>query len=106
MNKLMLPLSSSFALPLAASCALFCGSALADTASPLADAVENGRSEAAYGLIHQDGTDVNAAQGDGTTALHWAAYQLDAALVRELLSHGAKANTQNRYGASPLSEAV
>jgi ankyrin repeat protein len=49
---------------------------------------------------------VNAAQGDGTTALHWAAYQLDADLVRELLSHGAKADTQNRYGASPLSEAV
>ncbi len=49
---------------------------------------------------------MNAAQGDGTTPLHWAAYQLDAALVGELLSHGANANTQNRYGASPLGEAV
>ena len=108
MNKLLpLRLSSSIAtLSLAASCALLAGSALADTASPLADAVENGRRDAAYGLIHEDGIDVNAAQGDGTTALHWAAYQLDAGLVGELLSHGAKADTQNRYGASPLSEAV
>ncbi|HSC15806.1 MAG TPA: ankyrin repeat domain-containing protein [Gammaproteobacteria bacterium] len=107
MNKLLpLPLSSSLALPLAALCALVSATALADTASPLADAVENGRRDAAYGLIHENGIDVNAAQGDGTTALHWAAYQLDAGLVGELLSHGAKADTQNRYGASPLSEAV
>jgi ankyrin repeat protein len=108
MNKLLPPLppSLSLALPLAAICALVSGSALAATESPLADAVENGRRDAAYGLIHQDGIDVNAAQGDGTTALHWAAYQLDAGLVGELLSHGAKADTQNRYGASPLSEAV
>ena len=91
-------------LPLAALSASVAGSALAE--SPLADAIANGRLEAAYGLIHEEGVDVNGAQGDGTTALHWAAYQLDAALVGELLSHGAKADTQNRYGASPLSEAV
>ena len=95
-------------LPLAvlfvASLAFVAGPALA--ASPLADAVENGRLDAAYGLIHEDGIDVNAAQGDGTTALHWAAYRLDAGLVGELLSHGAKADTQNSYGASPLGEAV
>ena len=35
--------------------------------SPLADAVENGRRDVALGLI-QKGADVNAAQGDGTTA--------------------------------------
>jgi ankyrin repeat protein len=101
MNK---PLPLAALLPLAASVALVAGPARA--ASPLADAVENGRLDAAYALIHEDGVDVNGAQGDGTTALHWAAYQLDAALVGELLSHGAKADTQNRYGASPLSEAV
>jgi ankyrin repeat protein len=95
MNKLLLPLA-----------VLVAGPALAATDAPLADAVENGRADAAYGLIHQQGVDVNAAQGDGTTALHWAAYQLDAALVGELLSHGAKADTQNKYGASPLGEAV
>jgi ankyrin repeat protein len=98
MNKL-LPLAALFS-----SVVLVAGPALAE--SPLADAVENGRLDAAYGLIHEEGVDVNGAQGDGTTALHWAAYQLDAALVGELLSHGAKADVQNRYGASPLSEAV
>ena len=100
MNKLLPPLSLSLAVLLALA------AAPAFAASPLADAVENGRVDAAYGLIHEDGIDVNGAQGDGTTALHWAAYRLDAALVGELLSHGAKADTQNRYGASPLSEAV
>jgi ankyrin repeat protein len=102
MNKLPSP-------PLAALVAVFAlaaGARAALAESPLADAVANGRLEAAYGLIHEEGVDVNAAQGDGTTALHWAAYRLDADLVRELLSHGAKTDTQNRYGASPLSEAV
>jgi ankyrin repeat protein len=100
MNKLLpLPLAA-----LVACISLVAGPALAS--SPLADAVESGRTDATYGLIHQDGIDGNAAQGDGTTALHWAAYQLDAGLVGELLSHGAKADTQNRYGASPLGEAV
>ncbi|HZF29450.1 MAG TPA: ankyrin repeat domain-containing protein [Gammaproteobacteria bacterium] len=77
--------------------------ALAD--SPLADAIENGRRDAALELI-AGGADVNAAQGDDTTPLHWAAYQLDAELVRTLVDHGAKAGTQNRFGVSPLSEAV
>jgi ankyrin repeat protein len=89
---------------LASSLAFVAGLARAE--SPLADAVEKGRRDAAYGLIHEDGIDVNAAQGDGTTALHWAAYHLDAGLVGELLSHGAKADTQNSYGASPLGEAA
>ena len=40
--------------------------------SPLADAIENGRREAALELI-AEGADVNMAQGDGTTPLHWAA---------------------------------
>ena len=105
MNK-PLPLAAVFFSSIAVSRSSRSAPLPALAESPLADAVENGRRDAAYGLIHQDGIDVNAAQGDGTTALHWAAYQLDAALVGELLSHGAKANTQNRYGASPLGEAV
>jgi uncharacterized protein len=91
-------------LILAAVAALACAAALAD--NPIADAIENGRRNLAFELIHREGADVNAAQGDGTTPLHWAAYQLDEELVGELLSHGAKADTQNRYGTSPLWEAV
>jgi ankyrin repeat protein len=73
--------------------------------SKLADLIEDGRRAAALDLINE-GTDVNGSQGDGTTPLHWAAYKLDAELVRVLLAHGAKADVKNDYGASPLGEAV
>ena len=79
------------------------GAALAD--SPLADVIRGERREAALELI-AEGADVNAAQGDGTTPLHWATYKLDLELVQLLLDRGAKADTQNRYGATPLGEAV
>ncbi len=49
---------------------------------------------------------VNAAQPDGTTALHWAAHWTDAEAVTLLLEAGANAKAANRYGATPLSEAV
>jgi len=90
-------------LIVAAALALLSGSALA--ASPLADAIENGRRDEALKLIEQ-GADVNAAQADGATPLHWAAYKLDADLVERLLKRGAKAATQNRFGATPLGEAA
>lgn len=90
-------------LTLIAMGALLTGPALAE--SPLADAIENGRRAAALELI-AEGADVNAAQGDGTTPLHWAAYQLDVELVERLVDRGARANTSNRYGASPLGEAA
>jgi ankyrin repeat protein len=90
---------------LAALVALVAVAAPALAESPLADAIENGRRDAALELITQ-GADVNAAQGDGTTPLHWAAYQLDTDLVQRLIAQGAKANTANRYGASPLGEAA
>jgi ankyrin repeat protein len=90
-------------LSLVAVCVSVAGPALAE--SPLADAIENGRREAALTLIAQ-GVDVNAAQGDGTTPLHWAAYQLDTDLVERLLERGAQANAANRFGARPLGEAV
>ena len=52
------------------------------------------------------GADVNQAQPDGTTPLHWAVYRVDRELVATLLKKGAQANVVNRYGASPLAEAV
>jgi uncharacterized protein len=90
-------------LILAAAAALVCAPALAD--SPLADAIENGRRDLALELIGR-GADVNAAQADGTTPLHWAAYQLDVDLVERLVKRGAHAATQNRFGATPLGEAA
>ncbi len=71
----------------------------------LAGLIQTGHREAALKMI-RDGADVNAAQGDGTTPLHWAVYRIDAELTKALLAHGAKAGAVNAYGSSPLAEAV
>jgi ankyrin repeat protein len=47
--------------------------------------------------------DPNTAHPDGTTALHWAAYQDDLETVRLLLKAGANAKAANRFGVTPLS---
>lgn len=46
--------------------------------------------------------DLNAAQADGATALHWAAYHDKVEIVQKLLAAGAKADLANRYGITPL----
>ena len=46
--------------------------------------------------------DVNAPQGDGTTALHWAAHRDDLAAADLLIRSGARANVANELGATPL----
>ncbi len=55
----------------------------------LIQAVKAGDQTAVASLIKQ-GADVNAPEANGTTALHWAAYQRDAAIVKRLLAAGAK----------------
>ena len=49
---------------------------------------------------------VNAAEADGTTALHWAVRNGDSEMVRLLLGRGANAAARNRYGVTPLSLAA
>jgi ankyrin repeat protein len=46
--------------------------------------------------------DVNAAQADGATALHWAAYHDRADIASKLLAAGARPDEANRYGITPL----
>ena len=70
----------------------------------LADAVEK-RDAAAIRTLLQSGVDVNAPQVDGTTALHWAAYNDDAETVALLLKAKANVNAVNRYGVPPLAPA-
>lgn len=52
------------------------------------------------------GADVNQTQADGTTPLHWATYRVDRERVLALIQKGARADVVNRYGASPLAEAI
>ena len=70
---------------------------LAGPESPVADAAMRGDAAAVRSLI-AEGEDVNAAQGDGMTALHWAARNRDGALVRTLLEAGAKVGAGTRIG--------
>lgn len=72
--------------------------------APLATATEH-RDTAARNKLLATGADVNAAQVDGTTALHWAVFHDDAEAVAALLRAGAKANAINRYGVPPLAAA-
>jgi ankyrin repeat protein len=67
----------------------------------LADALEARNLSEARELLKQR-VDVNAAQTDGTTALHWAAHWNDLETTRLLIKAGAKAGAVNRYGVSPL----
>src|SRR5215207_223391 len=72
--------------------------------SPLADAAQSGDKPAIQKLI-QAKTDVNAAQIDGATALHWAVYRNDPELVDVLVRAGASAKAGNREGMTPLAMA-
>ena len=56
-------------------------------------------------LIEQ-GVDVNQAESDGATALHWASHQNDPEVVKLLLNAGAAVAAMNRYGVQPLSLAA
>ncbi|HXA92833.1 MAG TPA: ankyrin repeat domain-containing protein [Steroidobacteraceae bacterium] len=71
----------------------------------LADAIKAGDRQSALEML-KTGADVNAAQPDGSTPLHWAVYRDDIDLVRALLERGAKANVVNLLGSTPLAEAV
>jgi ankyrin repeat protein len=73
--------------------------------SPLADAAQAGDKIAVRKLI-QARTDVNAAQVDGATALHWATYRDDGELVDLLIRAGANVKAANREGMTPLAMAA
>ena len=65
--------------------------------APVADAVMKRDPDAVRTLI-KNGADVNAAQGDGMTALHWAARNGDLELTRVLLFAGANVKASTRLG--------
>ena len=70
--------------------------------APMADAAMRGDAEAVRALL-ADGADVNAAHGDGMTALHWAALNGNAEIARLLIGAGAALGAGTRLGAhTPL----
>jgi ankyrin repeat protein len=81
----------------------FCLSALL-SASPLqagkgaiADAAQRGDRDAVKALL-KEAADVNGAQGDGMTGLHWAAIKGDAEMAQMLVYAGANVNATTRLG--------
>ena len=69
--------------------------------SPVADAAATRDFNAVKTLIAQK-SDVNAAQADGSTALHWAVYHDNAEAVDLLLKNGADTKAVTRLNATPL----
>ena len=67
----------------------------------LIQAVRNQDETAARALLKQR-IDINAQQGDGTTALHWAAHHDNAELADLLIRAGARVDAANDLGAAPL----
>jgi ankyrin repeat protein len=65
--------------------------------SPVADAAMRGEWAAVRALLEK-GSDVNAAQGDGMTALHWAARAGEAPTTAMLLHAGANIRAMTRLG--------
>jgi uncharacterized protein len=72
-------------------------SAVSASSADVADAARAGDLAAVKAML-QSGGDVNAAQGDGMTALHWAASRGDAAMAQMLLSAGANVRATTRLG--------
>lgn len=75
--------------------------AFAASADRLADAIEKKDLAAFRTLLGE--SDVNAAQTDGMTALHWAARHDDLVTAKALVAAKANPKAENRYGVTPLS---
>jgi ankyrin repeat protein len=82
-------------------CLLCSVSLAAANRPPLVEAAKNGDQIALRALL-QKGGGVDAAEGDGTTALHWASYRDDVQTADLLIRAGAKVNAANDLGVTPL----
>jgi ankyrin repeat protein len=78
--------------------ALLCATTTANAASDVADAAMRGDHASLRRWLDAQ-LDVNAAQPDGATALHWAAYRGDPVAASMLLEAGANVGAANREGA-------
>ncbi|MYD86107.1 MAG: hypothetical protein F4Y14_07955 [Acidobacteria bacterium] len=60
------------------------------------------RAWATVGILLDRGVDADTRQGDGATALHWAAHWNDLPTVNRLIGSGANVDAANDLGATPL----
>ena len=81
------------------------GTVFAAGRSDVADAAQKHDLTAVRSLIAAK-ADINAAQIDGATALHWAVFHQDAELVDQLLRANAAVDKANREGVTPVQMAV
>jgi uncharacterized protein len=58
--------------------------------------------DASARILLEHHADVNVRQGDGSTALHWAAYHDDIAMADALIRAGARVDAANDLGTTPL----
>src|SRR5579871_1748154 len=79
---------------------LLCAAATIDLRVP--DAAKEQNDRAIRDLLANH-ADVNAAQADGTTALHWAAHWNDLDAAALLIGAGARVDAANELGVTPLS---
>src|SRR5947208_11198943 len=92
----------------AAGCGLAWVASASIAAAPvdlrLIEAVKNADVDAVRTLLKErpPKIDVNAAPGDGATALHWAAHRDDLTIADLLIRAGARPNAANDLGATPL----
>jgi len=97
---------NKYALILCVS-ALATGSGYAATLGTMsvAAAAQAGSRDKVQELLKQH-ADVNGAEADGTTALHWAARNDDVGMARLLIAAGANVKAADRYGITPLTLAA
>ncbi len=69
--------------------------------APLIDAARHGDRAAMRALL-DEGTNIDTAGADGTTALHWVSYRDDVASADLLIGAGADVDAANDLGATPL----
>ncbi len=67
----------------------------------LVDAVKRGELPAVKAQLDRQ-VDVNTAESDGATALHWAVHRDDLTTAKLLIAAGASVQVQNDYGVTPL----
>jgi ankyrin repeat protein len=76
----------------------------ASNVAAVVDAAKADNLPAVHKLVKEK-ADVNAASGDGTSALLWAAFHSNAEMTKALLAAGAAVDAANRYGVTPLLQA-